>query len=175
MLAASARAADRLTIAEERMDGLRVFRVGLPEMRQLDSFYLPRIEALARSIMGLVRPDAVHCHNLPGLGVALVPIAKAAGARVVVTLHDTWGFCLRQTRLGTATYLSPTSPNAIYACRKFLPVLATPYRSGYGATMCDGVWSKPMILSFRLIAASLLCSCRPERTRRAYLVQRART
>ena len=99
VLAASARAADRLTIAEERMDGLRVFRVGLPEMRQLDSFHLPRIEALARSIMGLVRPDAVHCHNLPGLGVALVPIAKAAGARVVVTLHDTWGFCLRQTRL----------------------------------------------------------------------------
>lgn len=46
-----------------------------------------------------IRPDVVHFHNLPQLGAGLIPVARLTGARCLVTLHDSWGFCLRQTQL----------------------------------------------------------------------------
>lgn len=42
------------------------------------------------------RPDVVHLHSLQALGAPLVGAAKAAGARVVVTMHDFWWVCARQ-------------------------------------------------------------------------------
>lgn len=41
-------------------------------------------------------PDIVHVHSLQTLGVGLVEAAHAAGAKVVVTMHDFWWFCSRQ-------------------------------------------------------------------------------
>jgi len=43
-----------------------------------------------------VRPDIVHFHSLQSLGAGVVPAAKRAGAKVVVTMHDFWWFCARQ-------------------------------------------------------------------------------
>ncbi|HEX7354331.1 MAG TPA: glycosyltransferase [Mycobacteriales bacterium] len=43
-----------------------------------------------------VRPDVVHLHSVQALGGGLVPAARAAGARVVVTMHDFWWVCGRQ-------------------------------------------------------------------------------
>ena len=43
----------------------------------------------------------MHFHNAMGLGANLIPTAKAAARRCIVTLHDHWGFCFRQTRLRT--------------------------------------------------------------------------
>lgn len=43
-----------------------------------------------------VRPDVVHLHSVQALGGGLVPAAMAAGARVVVTMHDFWWICARQ-------------------------------------------------------------------------------
>ena len=40
-----------------------------------------------------LRPDIVHFHNLLGLSVALIGLAKDSGASVFITLHDYWGFC----------------------------------------------------------------------------------
>jgi glycosyltransferase involved in cell wall biosynthesis len=43
-----------------------------------------------------VRPDIVHLHSLQSLGAGMVTASKAAGARVVVTMHDFWWCCARQ-------------------------------------------------------------------------------
>ena len=43
-----------------------------------------------------VRPDVVHLHSLQTLGGGMVRAAKAAGAAVVVTMHDFWWTCARQ-------------------------------------------------------------------------------
>ncbi|MEP7368012.1 MAG: glycosyltransferase [Dermatophilaceae bacterium] len=43
-----------------------------------------------------VRPDVVHLHSLQTLGGGMVRAAKAAGASVVVTMHDFWWTCARQ-------------------------------------------------------------------------------
>jgi len=46
--------------------------------------------------LATVRPDVVHLHSLQTLGGSLVRAAKAAGAMVVVTMHDFWWTCARQ-------------------------------------------------------------------------------
>lgn len=43
-----------------------------------------------------VQPDVVHLHTLQGLGGGLVPLAAAAGAATVITMHDMWWWCARQ-------------------------------------------------------------------------------
>jgi len=82
-----------------QVDGLRVFRIALPEPHAATRPFRLEAHRMAREVVALVRPQAVHLHHLTGLGAGLIPIAKAAGARVVLTVHDTWGFCLRQTRV----------------------------------------------------------------------------
>ncbi len=39
--------------------------------------------------------DIVHIHHLSGLSLGIPTIAQAAGARVVLTLHDPWLLCAR--------------------------------------------------------------------------------
>ena len=42
------------------------------------------------------RPDVVHLHSIQTLGAGLAEAARAAGAKVVVTMHDFWWACARQ-------------------------------------------------------------------------------
>jgi glycosyltransferase involved in cell wall biosynthesis len=49
------------------------------------------------------RPDVVHFHNLQGLPLRLADIARDAGARTVLTLHDYAGFCFKNTLLKRGT------------------------------------------------------------------------
>jgi glycosyltransferase involved in cell wall biosynthesis len=71
-------------------------------MRSLDpslNFHWPAAARRLKAILSTRRIEVVHFHNVMGLGANLIPVAKDAGARCVVTLHDHWGFCLRATRL----------------------------------------------------------------------------
>ena len=56
----------------------------------------PAVTEDFRAHLAAVRPDVVHLHALQSLGAELVPAAKQAGARVVVTMHDFWWLCPRQ-------------------------------------------------------------------------------
>ena len=42
-------------------------------------------------------PTVVHCHNLIGLSVQLLHLAKRRGLRTGLTLHDHWMYCPRNT------------------------------------------------------------------------------
>jgi glycosyltransferase involved in cell wall biosynthesis len=58
-----------------------------------------RNDAVAADFAGWLaerRPDVVHLHSLQTLGGELVRLARASGARVVVTMHDFWWVCARQ-------------------------------------------------------------------------------
>ncbi len=48
-----------------------------------------------RALVGRWRPDVVHVHHLSGLPLDLPAAARAAGARVVMTLHDYFLPCAR--------------------------------------------------------------------------------
>ena len=56
----------------------------------------PAVTAAFAEWLRWQQPDVVHFHSLQAFGAALVPVAKASGARVVVTMHDFWWLCGRQ-------------------------------------------------------------------------------
>ncbi|MBR0644699.1 glycosyltransferase family 4 protein [Plastoroseomonas hellenica] len=83
----------------ETVDGLAVYRLAMRSQAPEDNFHWSAAAGRLRSIFRTVQPDIVHFHNVMGLGANLIPLAKELGARVVVTLHDHWGFCFKNTRL----------------------------------------------------------------------------
>ena len=92
----------RHTVAEDVHDGLRVTRVRLTAEDFQSShanFSHPSVEATFAALIAEFRPDVVHFHNLIGLSVGIVAIAREAGARTVMTLHDHWGFCYKNTAM----------------------------------------------------------------------------
>ena len=79
--------------------GLEVQRLTLRTLDPDGSFRWP---ALARRLAALIEGrgiDVVHLHNLVGPGADSILAVKAMGRRCIVTLHDHWGFCLRQSLL----------------------------------------------------------------------------
>lgn len=79
--------------------------LGWSDTRNYDN---PEVEADFAAHLAEVRPDVVHLHSLQSLGAGLVAVAKAAGARVVVTMHDFWWVCARQFLVERT--LRPCSP-----------------------------------------------------------------
>lgn len=77
----------RLPLENEHWDSLRNWQ---GDKRVLSEFYKLLME---------FEPDIVHFHNLNGLGVQLINMTKAQNIKAVVTLHDNWGFCYRNTTL----------------------------------------------------------------------------
>lgn len=86
--------------ADDDYEGLRVHRIAMnPEDYSPEylNFLHPVVDMHFRQILEEFRPEIVHFHNLMGLSVKLPILARRFGARTVCTLHDFWGFCLRNT------------------------------------------------------------------------------
>lgn len=84
----------------ETYDGIEVSRVRLThEDFALDgaNFVNPAVEQLFVKVFEEFRPDIVHSHNLLGLSANIPLLAWERGARTVVTLHDHWGYCFKNT------------------------------------------------------------------------------
>jgi glycosyltransferase involved in cell wall biosynthesis len=91
-------------LEQEIVDGLPVTRVALQPTdfavngnnvahRQVDEHF--------RKLIATWQPDVVHAHHLIGLSLGILRIARQAGIRVALTLHDHWGFCINSTRITT--------------------------------------------------------------------------
>jgi glycosyltransferase involved in cell wall biosynthesis len=81
----------------DEIDGVPVYRVPLPEMDHNQNFHRPGTAGYLKALIAAHQPEIVHFHNVMRLGANLIPGAKQAGAKVVVTLHDHWGFCFKNT------------------------------------------------------------------------------
>lgn len=84
------------SLSSETLDGIEVFRFTLRPWRARDA-YSAEAERVLGAVLLAHRPDVVHVHNWEGLGANLIPAAKRAGARVVVTLHDHGPYCFKGT------------------------------------------------------------------------------
>jgi glycosyltransferase involved in cell wall biosynthesis len=94
--------AGRYSLRKEAFDGLTVHRVSLiaQDYRpDFVNFYHPTVERRFDDLLDAFSPDVVQMHNLIGLSCGLIHRAKRRGIRTVVTLHDHWGFCYRNTLL----------------------------------------------------------------------------
>ena len=86
--------------SDEMFEGLRIHRLTTaPEdySPEFLNFCHPAIDGHFRDVLEEFRPDVAHFHNLTGLSVKLPILARQAGVRTICTLHDFWGFCLRNT------------------------------------------------------------------------------
>ncbi len=92
----------RHSVKKETYDDLTVFRVYLtPEDYQPQNvnFSHGDVEESFGSLLDNYRPDVAHFHNLIGLSAGLIHVAKQRGIKTVLTLHDHWGICHKNTLL----------------------------------------------------------------------------
>ncbi|MDD3800321.1 MAG: glycosyltransferase family 4 protein [Novosphingobium sp.] len=90
----------RHTRSDDLHEGIRVHRVALePEdySPEFLNFLHPLVDDHFRDVLDDFAPDIVHCHNLLGLSAKLPLLARLQGAKTICTLHDFWGFCLRNS------------------------------------------------------------------------------
>ena len=110
---------------DDTLDGLTVHRVGL-EPRDFDPAWQNLVNTDVDSHLAAVlrefRPDIIHAHNLMGLSIRLPAIAADLGIPTVVTLHDFWGICLRNTLMRPDDRLCHDTT----ACRTCLPANREP-------------------------------------------------
>ncbi|WP_158045243.1 glycosyltransferase family 4 protein [Skermanella pratensis] len=91
----------RYHMEREVYDGLEVYRVALhdADFHTGSNFSHPEIDRLFESVCDVVRPEVAHFHNINGLSLGIIGCAKSRGMRTVLTVHDHWGFCTRNTLL----------------------------------------------------------------------------
>ncbi len=63
------------------------------------NFANPSVERAFRDTVVDFAPDVVHFHNLVGLSVRLVDLCQALGVPTVMTLHDYWAICFKNTMI----------------------------------------------------------------------------
>ncbi|MBD3876339.1 glycosyltransferase family 4 protein [Pseudomonas kunmingensis] len=59
----------------------------------------PEVDDIFDALVDEWLPDVVHAHHLVGLSLGIIQRARARGIRVVLTLHDHWGFCIKSIRM----------------------------------------------------------------------------
>jgi len=89
-------------IRKESFDGIEVYRVKLT-LADFDAgtvnFRHTIVEQHFEHLIETFNPSIMHMHNIMGLSVALGSIAKKYAIKTVMTLHDGWGFCYRNTMM----------------------------------------------------------------------------
>ena len=93
---------ERHSIRKETYESLTIHRVTLAGEDFQPSkvnFTHRKVEENFKNILDSFLPDIVHFHNIIGLSVGLIHAAKNRGIRTVLTLHDHWGFCYKNTLL----------------------------------------------------------------------------
>ena len=90
----------RYKCVREKYDSLDVCRVHLSSLdyqANCVNFFHEEVEQHFSSLLAAFSPDVVHMHNIIGLSVGLIHLSKKAGAKTVLTLHDHWGVCHKNT------------------------------------------------------------------------------
>jgi glycosyltransferase involved in cell wall biosynthesis len=89
-------------VSHDRFDGVPVYRVQLScddFDSRLVNFSHPPVDRQFEELLVKCRADVVHMHNMIGLSLGVIHTAKRLGVPTVLTLHDFWGFCLKNTLL----------------------------------------------------------------------------
>jgi glycosyltransferase involved in cell wall biosynthesis len=112
----------RYSMHTDVFDGLTVYRVSLLEEDyhpEFLNFFHPIVEDHFNTLLERFDPDVVHMHNLIGLSVGLIHAAKRRGIKTVLTLHDHWGFCFKNTLLAEGDALCQDHT----ACERCMPYI----------------------------------------------------
>lgn len=92
--------ASRYAVVQDAFEGVPVYRVRLSAEdfdSRLVNFLHPPVDREFEKLLLECRPDVVHMHNMIGLSMGMIRTAKRLGVPTVITLHDFWGFCFKNT------------------------------------------------------------------------------
>lgn len=81
----------------ERIPVQRVCLHSCDYSREFVNFYHREVEDLFIRLLDDFSPDIVHFHNIIGLSVGLPKIARRRKIRTILTLHDYWAICNKNT------------------------------------------------------------------------------
>ncbi|MFB2773084.1 glycosyltransferase family 4 protein [Pelatocladus sp. BLCC-F211] len=89
------------SLTRETYDGIDVFRVILHTQNYQigNNFRNSAVDDAFDAVVEEFRPDVIHFHNIVNLSLGIVARAHRHGIRTVLTLHDHWGFCFKNTLL----------------------------------------------------------------------------
>ncbi len=96
----------------------------------------PRVVAAFTRMLERFRPEVVHFHNLAGLAVILIDVCRHLGIPTVLTLHDYWGLCFKNTMIKNDGRRCERSGIDCLECREIVgtkPPLPSPVRNGHVA------------------------------------------
>lgn len=105
----------------ENYDGIQVLRIRLNHENFSENyvnFKNDKVDTIIKEVFNSVQPEVLHCHNMIGLSVAILDIAYYKGIKTILTLHDHWGFCMKNTLLKNGEICSD-----FYTCSDCLPAL----------------------------------------------------
>lgn len=92
----------RHAVTPDAYEGVTVFRVVLHHADydwSRVNFPSSAIDSEFLRILDRFQPEAVHFHNIQGLCAGVIREVRRRGIRTVLTLHDHWGFCFKNTLL----------------------------------------------------------------------------
>lgn len=90
------------TCYRDDFEGVCVYRIRLGADTFSEdgvNFFNEHVNRAFEKIVQAYQPDIVHIHNIIGVSLGIIDIAKANDSKVFITLHDHWGYCLKNTRL----------------------------------------------------------------------------
>lgn len=98
------------------------------------NFANPLVEKAFRDTVVDFAPEVVHFHNLVGLSVRLIDICRALGVPTVMTLHDYWAICFKNTMIKNDGRVCQQSGFDCLGCQETVAagrVLPTPVRNAW--------------------------------------------
>lgn len=87
------------TMTRDRYESLEIVRLHDVYRHAGTNFRSVINAGLFADVLKEFGPEIVHFHNVIDLGANLIPLAKRHSKKVIVTLHDYWGFCFKNTIL----------------------------------------------------------------------------
>ncbi|WP_029558221.1 glycosyltransferase family 4 protein [Xanthobacter sp. 91] len=95
------------------IDGVRVIRFDrnrFPDRGLRDTFHLPDLATVHRTLLDEIQPDIIHVCHLLNHTSALLDVARGTGKPVVATFTDFFGFCFNN-KLSTVDGTRCAGPN----------------------------------------------------------------
>jgi len=87
-------------VTHDTFEGVPVHRVQLScddFDSRLVNFFHPPVDRQFEDLLVKSRADVVHMHNMIGLSLGIIHTARRLGVPTVMTLHDFWGFCFKNS------------------------------------------------------------------------------
>jgi glycosyltransferase involved in cell wall biosynthesis len=91
---------ERYSVSSDIYEGIPIERIHLNwQDYSLDylNFVHPEVDRCFTKLLDRIQPSIVHLHNPIGMSLGIPAIAARRRIPVVLTLHDHWGFCMKNT------------------------------------------------------------------------------